>query len=200
MTADAGTVSIQAGALSEDKSRGPHSSMPQSISIGLLVLGGVLLLVAIIGGNFKIFGAEVDAKISNVPLRLLAGMLGLSFVLLALAPSLRNSGDSSQPVANPPSNKAQAIPAETKSSEIQPAEQTNPAPPVSKPVSRFGAAIVFDPPSNIRTSPSGSAPILCSVQAKTTINIQENEGNWYSTDVCGGRIGYIHRSQIRFSE
>src|SRR6516162_7913373 len=62
--------------------------MPQSISIGLLVLGGVLLLVAIIGGNFKIFGAEVSERISSGPLRVFAGLLGIFFVFLALSPSL----------------------------------------------------------------------------------------------------------------
>jgi hypothetical protein len=86
--------------------------MPQSLSIGVLVLGGVLLLIAIIGGGFKIFGAEVADKISNTPLRLLSGALGICFIFLALSPSFNaaglrlGGGGSSEPPASstsPPS-------------------------------------------------------------------------------------------------
>ena len=33
--------------------------MPDSIQIGFLVLGAFLLLIGILGGNFKLFGSEV---------------------------------------------------------------------------------------------------------------------------------------------
>lgn len=56
-------------------------------------------------------------------------------------------------------------------------------------------AFVFDPPSNVRTSPNGS--ILCSVTDPTTINVYGAVDSWYYTDVCG-RTGVIHSSQIRF--
>src|ERR1700722_599042 len=59
--------------------------MPNSVTVSLLVLCGVLLLIAILGGNFKIFGAEVGDKVSSTPMRLLAGALGLTFVVLALS-------------------------------------------------------------------------------------------------------------------
>lgn len=61
--------------------------------------------------------------------------------------------------------------------------------------SKAGAAIVFDPPSNVRTSPNGA--ILCAVQKKTTINILGSEGAWYKTDVCGS-MGFIHGDQLKF--
>ena len=66
------------------------------------------------------------------------------------------------------------------------------APPV---VSATGAAIVFDPPSNIRSTPNGA--ILCSVTSRGTIPIQGRSGAWYRTDFCGSP-GYIHQGQIRF--
>jgi len=67
--------------------------MPPTLAVGLIVLGGVLLLVSIIGGKFKIFGAEVTETISNWQLRLLAGVLGIVFVLTAVfQPSLTLSG------------------------------------------------------------------------------------------------------------
>jgi hypothetical protein len=62
-------------------------------------------------------------------------------------------------------------------------------------VSPFGAAIVFDPPSNIRSTPNGS--ILCSVTSRGTIPIQGREGEWYITDYCGS-LGYIHQGQVKF--
>lgn len=61
--------------------------------------------------------------------------------------------------------------------------------------SQSGAAIVFDPPSNIRVSPNGA--ILCSVKRRTTINIYGSVGSWYNTDVCG-MMGVISADQIRF--
>ena len=62
-------------------------------------------------------------------------------------------------------------------------------------ISTSGAAIVFDPPSNIRTTPNGS--ILCSITSKGTIPIQGRRGDWYETDYCGSP-GYIHKGQVRF--
>ncbi len=61
--------------------------------------------------------------------------------------------------------------------------------------SKAGAAIVFDPPSNVRLSPNGA--ILCAVQKKTTINIYGSNGGWYKTDVCGS-MGFIHGDQLKF--
>jgi len=62
-------------------------------------------------------------------------------------------------------------------------------------VSPAGVAIVFDPPSNVRTRPNGQ--IICSVREQATINIYGSENGWYRTDVCG-TLGFIHKSQIRF--
>jgi hypothetical protein len=61
--------------------------------------------------------------------------------------------------------------------------------------STAGAALVFDPPSNIRSSPNGA--VLCSVRSPTYINIDGRSGQWYTTDFCGSP-GYIHQGQLRF--
>ncbi|MCX5943843.1 MAG: hypothetical protein NTZ53_00715 [Cyanobacteria bacterium] len=61
--------------------------------------------------------------------------------------------------------------------------------------STSGAAIVFDPPSNIRSKPNGD--ILCSITSKGTIPIQQKEGDWHKTDYCGS-TGCIHKGQVRF--
>ena len=61
--------------------------------------------------------------------------------------------------------------------------------------SSSGAAIVFDPPSNVRATPNGQ--ILCSVTSKSVIPIKYKDGEWYQTNYCGSP-GYIHQSQLRF--
>lgn len=54
-------------------------------------------------------------------------------------------------------------------------------------------ALVFDPPSNIRSLPDG--PVLCSVKDKVRIPLKGKEGDWWKTDYCG-ELGYIHDGQI----
>jgi hypothetical protein len=203
--------------------------MPQSIAIGLLVLGGVLLLVAVTGGKFKIFGAEVDSAVSSTPVRFLAGVLGVAFVLTSLtqnklggdsigqtpasnpAASSSPASGSSAPASGLPSSSdpsglqaPQSIPVITKS---QPADSESnstfdtPSASNSNPKSVTSAnefGIVFDPPSNVRVAPSAASGILCSVTSKTSIRILGSDGNWYQTDICDGRVGYIHRSQFKF--
>jgi hypothetical protein len=61
--------------------------------------------------------------------------------------------------------------------------------------SSAGSAIVFDPPSNVRSAPNGG--ILCLVRERTTINIYGKVGDWYNTDACG-QMGVIHSSQVKF--
>ncbi|WP_432810500.1 hypothetical protein [Pantanalinema sp. GBBB05] len=56
-------------------------------------------------------------------------------------------------------------------------------------------ATVFDPPSNIRSSPNGS--VLCRINTPTSIYIYGSIGDWYYTDACG-EMGVIHSTQIRF--
>lgn len=56
-------------------------------------------------------------------------------------------------------------------------------------------AVVFDPPSNVRTKPDGNK-VLCTVEAKRTIKVS-GTGEWLKTDACG-KQGYIHRKQLRF--
>lgn len=67
--------------------------------------------------------------------------------------------------------------------------------PNKEPVSPTGVGIVFNPESNVREEPNGK--ILCSVREKITINLYDEVGDWYATDVCGTK-GFIHNSQIKF--
>ena len=55
-------------------------------------------------------------------------------------------------------------------------------------------AVVFAPPSNVRTSPNG--PILCTLEQAGSLNIYGSTGSWYYTDACGP-FGVIHASQVK---
>lgn len=190
--------------------------MPQSIMIGLLVLGGVLLLIAITGGNFKIFDAEVDSPVKSAPVRILSGALGLAFIAGALllnkpagsAPANNSAGaPAAQPVASGGqqaantgavgSNPSASSPSGSNSSSSNPSSSNGAS--SNSAVSSAEYAIVFDPPTNVRVGPSTGSAVECSVTAKTTIRILGLEGNWYRTDVCGsGQTGYIYRNQVKF--
>ena len=63
--------------------------MPPSISIGELVLGAVLLLLALLGGRFKIFGFEFAGMVQR-SIRWFAGLLGGSLLLWVLIPARQN--------------------------------------------------------------------------------------------------------------
>lgn len=58
--------------------------MPQTLAIGAFVLGAVLLLIAVLKGGFKIFGAEVSSS-AGTGGRLVAGVLGLVLIVVGFA-------------------------------------------------------------------------------------------------------------------
>ena len=55
-------------------------------------------------------------------------------------------------------------------------------------------ALVYSPPSNVRSQPNGN--IVCTVSENAYINVNGSIQDWYITDVCQ-ETGFIHRSQIR---
>lgn len=60
--------------------------MPQSITIAAFVLGAVLVLIALLGGGFKIFGTEVSGTTGTVQ-RIVAGALGALLIVVGLVGS-----------------------------------------------------------------------------------------------------------------
>lgn len=70
------------------------------------------------------------------------------------------------------------------------------APPAPAASAAFpGVAIVFDPPSNVRSAPGGG--FLCAIDSRRTIRVGQLQGSWYPTSACGS-TGFIHKSQVRF--
>lgn len=62
--------------------------MPDNLGIGFFVLGAVLILIALVGGKFKIFIAEISPAVTSPFIRILAFALGLMFILLSLNPAM----------------------------------------------------------------------------------------------------------------
>jgi hypothetical protein len=61
--------------------------MPDNIAIAAFVFGAILILIALLGGNFKLFGSEISTSISSRWLRFVAFALGSVFIVLALSPT-----------------------------------------------------------------------------------------------------------------
>jgi len=57
--------------------------MTQSITVAAFVFGAVLLLIALLGGNFKIFGAEISGTAGRAG-RLAAGVAGIVLIAIGL--------------------------------------------------------------------------------------------------------------------
>lgn len=67
----------------------------------------------------------------------------------------------------------------------------------AEPIEDIGYVLVFDPPSNVRSSPGGS--VKCTLNSMVVISVYvEPRDGWYSTQACGGSgNGWIHSSQVR---
>ncbi len=73
--------------------------MPDNIKIGAFVFGAILVLIAILGGNFKLFGAEVASTVSNRWLRFISFVLGTALVTLTLDIKLPISTNNPNPTS-----------------------------------------------------------------------------------------------------
>lgn len=72
--------------------------MPESLALGAFVLGAVLLLLSLINGGFKIFGAEVSGTTGTAG-RLVAFVAGLIFLIVGFS---YTAEPSSTPLPPPP--------------------------------------------------------------------------------------------------
>ncbi len=75
--------------------------MPQTLSIGILVLGAVMLLLALAGGGFKIFGQEAPAAAGRTA-RVIALVIGVGLVGFSLWHFSDGDGSASKAASRPP--------------------------------------------------------------------------------------------------
>jgi PQQ-dependent catabolism-associated CXXCW motif protein len=121
--------------------------MPQTLTIGIFVLGAVMLLLALVSGGFKIFGSEMPG-VANRSARIIAFVLGLVLVGFSLIHFREDSGakgDRSSSVA--PSANAVLPPATADTAvTTHPAADDHPTPkpaPVEDNLNDPAAARVF---------------------------------------------------------
>lgn len=57
--------------------------MPENVPLALVVVGAVLLLIALLGGRFKLFGAEVQGTVGRAS-RWLSGFAGVALIAVAI--------------------------------------------------------------------------------------------------------------------
>lgn len=116
--------------------------MPGTLSIGAFVLGAVLLLVALLSGGFKIFGAEVSGGTSTTA-RVIAFVLGLLFIGVGFATDGDQRGDApaaAAPVGHPgaPPARVEPAPAATPAAPPARAEMTAPVLVTQRATLRWG--------------------------------------------------------------
>lgn len=88
--------------------------MPNTITIGAFVLGAVLLLLGLAGGQFKIFSAEVNGRAGKFA-RTLAFVLGVLLVGFGLMRETGViSGATQSPDPRPDSATSKTVPSEAK--------------------------------------------------------------------------------------
>jgi hypothetical protein len=69
--------------------------MPASLDIAFFVFGAILLFLALLGGRFKLFGAEVSAKTTNKPVRIIAFLIGIALISIPTYTYLNSSSGAS---------------------------------------------------------------------------------------------------------
>ncbi|NJK51787.1 MAG: hypothetical protein HC936_01505 [Leptolyngbyaceae cyanobacterium SU_3_3] len=59
--------------------------MPETFAIGIFVASIIFILIGVLGGEFKIFGAEISKTISNPILRTISGFFGGFLFLVSVS-------------------------------------------------------------------------------------------------------------------
>ena len=75
--------------------------MPPTVAVAAFIFGAILVLIALLGGGFKLFGAEVPGTVGKSE-RTIAGVLGAVLMIVALVNSFARSGPASPPAASLP--------------------------------------------------------------------------------------------------
>jgi|GEM_PF-6398909 hypothetical protein len=74
--------------------------MPSTIELALVVLGAILILISVLGGKFKIFGADIEGSTDRFG-RIIAFVLGLIFIFIAIVMDYSSLPDANQSASQP---------------------------------------------------------------------------------------------------
>ena len=154
--------------------------MPQTLAIGALVLSAVLILIAVLGGRFKIFGVEIQGTSGRVG-RIIAGFVGLLILVglliseLAIFPQKQFA---SNQFASPPQPVLSPQVTDT------PDPSPHPSPIVAKPTERADQSEVS--PKPIATSPKNGAtdvePSLSEITVIFSKPMMDMSWSWVAED------------------
>jgi hypothetical protein len=84
--------------------------MPQNIIVAAFIFGAVLVLIALVGGGFKLFGVEIPA-ITGSLVRIVAGVAGTSLIFIGIYGDFYKTPKSPEPTSQLPP-PTQGIPEE----------------------------------------------------------------------------------------
>jgi len=178
--------------------------VPQSITIAAFVFGAVLLLIAILRGSFKIFGAEVAGTAGGFG-RAFAGLLGVVLICVGLFGSFDKSVDkaSNQSAANPQSTNA------TNPQPVEPASR-QPAPDTSKSSSGGSAPVENNIVPAQQPTHQRESVVAQPTEVEPPVNVTgiwrdalgtvyevSQQGNTYGFRASGGNFGSVGRGTIR---
>ena len=163
--------------------------MPETVHIGQFVLGAVLLLVAIAGGQIELFGASVQAAVSNRYIRLLVGAMGLFFLLPTILAILREVLPAPTTPATP-----------TMVAIVTPTSPPATVPPTAAPT----AAPKAPPPTAAPAAvPTASKPAATPIASGCVLTIRnplvqlKRDPNPSTPNVGPARPGQYHRKEYR---
>lgn len=94
--------------------------MPENIAVAAFVVGAVMLLISIVGGKFKIFGAEVSTMAGTTG-RVLAGVLGTMLIGFGL---YNSAGKFEQANANQVEESNKLSVEQLQQSSVKPVQET----------------------------------------------------------------------------
>lgn len=162
--------------------------VPQSITIAAFVFGAVLLLIALLGGGFKIFGAEVSGKAGAFG-RPVAGITGMVLLMVGLfgSGSLSSDRTSNLPPSTQSSTSLQSAapaastgtPSDRSATEQRGAE------------TRPGASSSSPQPRTTPTADTSEAPPITTPGEPAHEHIPNVSGTWH--DAAG--VTYVVKQQ-----
>ncbi|NBC05499.1 MAG: hypothetical protein GVY20_17580 [Bacteroidetes bacterium] len=100
--------------------------MPASLDIAFFVFGAILLFLALLGGRFKLFGAEVSAKTTNKPVRITAFLLGIVLIAIPTYTYLNSPSDTYSTSDSQTTNGRETISNHQSTSEPEPTNGSQP--------------------------------------------------------------------------
>jgi hypothetical protein len=157
--------------------------MPQSLSIAAFVFGAVLVLLSLVVGKFKLFGAEIDGTVSKAS-RVIAFLFGIFLIARGL-----DLGANQQPVPAPAQQQAKVAEPQAVDDDSDVAPEKAAPPKAKKPVSKPQPAIVaesIDAPAPIPTPASAARQLEAYLP-----------GVWRAR-VADPNTGLISESTLRF--